>query len=481
MPDMDIVADNDGGPRHDVTNAHALTVAEVVAALAADMERGLSSDEARSRRACVGRNELASAPPIPAWRRFFAQFRDVLVLLLLVATAVSAATWWYEGGEALPYEAIAILAIVMLNATMGFVQESRAGAAVAALRAMSADRATVVRDGQRQQIPATELVPGDVLLIEEGDTIPADARVVHSSALHTAEAALTGESLPVAKDPEVVAGDAALGDRSNMVFNGTSATYGRATAVVTATGMRTEMGRIAGMLSAAPDASTPLQRELDRTGRLLGGVVIIVAIAMIATVIFVEDIHGLSATLEVLILGVALAVAAVPEGLPAIVTAVLSLGVQRMARRNAIVRHLAAVETLGSASVVASDKTGTLTRNEMTVRTVVVASGRIELTGSGYAPEGEARREDGGPIEGALRSELDRVLTAADRANNAVIAEQDGRWMVHGDPTEGALRVAARKAGVGAASLEERFPRVCEIPFTSERKLMTTIHRDLHR
>jgi P-type Ca2+ transporter type 2C len=464
-----------------VTSAHELTVAEVVSAQATDVERGLSSEEARSRIAAVGRNELESAPPIPAWRRFVAQFKDVLVLLLLVATAVSLATWWYEHGEGLPYEAIAILAIVVLNATMGFVQESRAGAAVAALRAMSADKATVVRDGQRQRIPATELVPGDVLLIEEGDTIPADARVVHSSALHTAEAALTGESLPVSKDSDVIAGDAALGDRSNMVFNGTSATYGRATAVVTATGMRTEMGRIAGMLSAAPAPSTPLQRELDRTGKLLGIVVVVIAIVMIATIILVENIRGVSPLLDVLILGVALAVAAVPEGLPAIVTAVLSLGVQRMARRNAIVRHLAAVETLGSASVIASDKTGTLTRNEMTVRTVVVASGRIDFTGAGYAPDGEARRAGGGEIDAQLRAELDRALTAADRANNAEISEQKGRWIVQGDPTEGALLVAARKAGLVADSLGERFPRVHEIPFTSERKLMTTIHRDLQR
>jgi len=299
--------------------------------------------------------------------------------------------------------------------------------------------------------------------------------------LHTAEAALTGESLPVSKDPEVIAADAALGDRSNMVFNGTSATYGRATAVVTTTGMRTEMGRIAGMLSAAPAPSTPLQRELDRTGKLLGIVVVIIAIVMIGTIIFVENIRGISPMLDVLILGVALAVAAVPEGLPAIVTAVLSLGVQRMARRNAIVRHLAAVETLGSASVIASDKTGTLTRNEMTVRTVIVASGRIDFTGAGYAPDGEARIEGGGAIVGLLRAELDRALTAADRANNAEITEQKGRWIVQGDPTEGALLVAARKAGLGADSLGDRFPRVHEIPFTSERKLMTTIHRDLQR
>jgi Ca2+-transporting ATPase len=464
-----------------LTDAHKLSVAEVVSALGTDLQRGLSPREAQSRLTAVGRNELTSAPPVPTWRRFAAQFKDVLVLLLLVATAVSIATWWYERNEALPYEAIAIFAIVLLNATMGFVQEARAEAAVAALRAMSAHAATVIRDGERRRIEATELVPGDVMLIEEGDTIPADARVVRSSALHTAEAALTGESLPVSKDANAIAADVALGDRSNMIFNGTAASDGRATAIVTATGMNTEMGRIAGMLIEAPTEATPLQRELDRTGRLLGIVVVVIAVVMIATIIFVEDIHGLSATLDVLILGVALAVAAVPEGLPAIVTAVLSLGVQRMAKRHAIVRHLAAVETLGSASIIASDKTGTLTRNEMTVRAVVVASGRVTFTGSGYAPQGEATRAGGGAIDGTLRAELDRVLAAADRANNAVITVEHGRWLVQGDPTEGALLVAARKAGVREDALDERFPRIGEIPFTSERKLMTTIHRDADR
>ena len=336
-------------------DAHRLTVAQVVRTLATDLQRGLSASEARARLDELGRNELASEPPIPAWRRFFAQFKDVLVVLLLVATVVSVGAWWYEREESLPYEAIAIFAIVLLNAAMGFIQEARAEAAVAALRALSADSATVIRDGERQPVAAAELVPGDLVLIEEGDTIPADARVVESLALQTAEAALTGESLPVTKDPDPVAADAALGDRSNMLFNGTAATYGHGRAVVTATGMRSQMGHIAGMLRDAPSESTPLQGELDRTGRLLGTVVVAIAVVMIVTIIFVEDIHGLAAMLDVFILGVALAVAAVPEGLPAIVTAVLSLGVQRMAKRNAIVRHLAAVETLGSASVVASD------------------------------------------------------------------------------------------------------------------------------
>src|SRR6185436_3754614 len=241
---------------------------------------------------------------------------------------------------ALPYEAIAIFAVVLLNATMGYVQESRAEAAVAALRAMSAAGATVVRGGTRHSVPATEIVPGDIILVAEGDTIPADARLVESAALQTAEAALTGESLPAAKETETIAGEAPLGDRLNMIFSGTAATYGHASAVVTTTGMRTEMGRIAGLLKETREDATPLQRELDRTGKMLGIVVVIIAIVMIATIILVENVRGLPALLDVLILGVALAVAAVPEGLPAVVTAVLSMGVERMARRKTIVRHL---------------------------------------------------------------------------------------------------------------------------------------------
>src|SRR5262249_14476083 len=256
-----------------------------------------------------------------------------------------------------------------------------------------------------------------------------------SVALQTAEAALTGESLPVTKDTAAISEEVPLGDRENMVFSGTATTYGHGKAVVTATGMLTEMGRIAGLLQETPDEATPLQRELDRTGKALGVVVIGIAIVMIVTIIVVEDIHGAAALFDVLILGVALAVAAVPEGLPAVVTAVLSIGVQRMARRNAIVRHLAAVETLGSATVIASDKTGTLTKNEMTVRVVVTASGRATFEGSGYAPEGFARADGGGPIEGPLRMEIERALAVADRANNATVEQIDGRWTVQGDPT----------------------------------------------
>ncbi|MGE0448845.1 MAG: cation-translocating P-type ATPase [Vicinamibacterales bacterium] len=458
--------------------AHRKTTHEVIAALGTDASGGLTTEEAESRLQRYGRNELAAEKPPSAWHRFIAQFKDTLVVLLLVATAISTALWALENHGGLPYEALAILAVVLLNATMGYLQESRAEAAVAALRAMSAAEAKVIRDGVRRSVPAVDVVPGDVILIEEGDTIPADARLLESATIRTAEAALTGESLPVSKDPAPIAEDVPLGDRENMLFSGTSATYGHATAVVTATGMQTEMGRIAGLLKQTDSEPTPLQRELDRTGKMLGLVVIAIAVVMIATIIVVEEIRGAAALFEVLILGVALAVAAVPEGLPAVVTAVLSIGVQRMARRRAIVRQLAAVETLGSATIVASDKTGTLTKNEMTVRVVVTASGRVVFEGSGYAPTGIVRRDDHGPIEGSLEAELERALAVADRANNAAIQEQDGRWIVQGDPTEGALLVAARKAGLHPAALDARLPRVGEVPFSSERKLMTTLHRD---
>jgi Ca2+-transporting ATPase len=452
----------------------------VVATLGSDAHVGLTAEEARSRLASYGRNELDVGKSTSAWRHFVAQFQNILVVLLLVAAAISGALWAFEGDAALPYEAIAILTVVLVNATMGFVQESRAEAAVIALRALSAPAATVIRDGERRSVAASDLVPGDIILIEEGDTIAADARLIQSIALRSAEAALTGESLPVAKDSAPIVNEAALGDRHNMVFSGTAATYGHGTAIVTATGMQTEMGHIAGLLKETTQEATPLQRELDRTGKLLGIAVIAVAVVMIAAIILVQGVGDVAGLFDVLILGVALAVAAVPEGLPAIVTAVLSIGVQRMARRNAIVRRLAAVETLGSATVVASDKTGTLTKNEITVRVVVTAGGRAKFEGSGYAPEGAVRREDGQTIDGPFRIELEQALVVAARANNAAIRKHDGHWIVQGDPTEAALLVAARKVGLGADALEERFPRFAEVPFSSERKLMSTIHRDMH-
>jgi Ca2+-transporting ATPase len=462
---------------------------EVLAAFGADAQVGLAEEEARARLERCGRNELTGEPPAPAWKKFLAQFHDPLVILLLVATLVSVGLWLIERDAALPYEAIAILAVVLLNALMGFVQQSRAEQAVAALRRMSAPHANVLRGGVRQSIATAEVVPGDLIFVEEGNTVPADARLIESAALQTAEAALTGESLPVSKDIEPIVEETGLGDRHNMIFSGTAITYGHGIAVVTATGMQTQMGLIAGMLEQASVETTPLQHELIRVGKVLGMVVIAIAVAMIATIVIVEKVRGFAALIEVLILGVALAVAAVPEGLPAVVTAALALGVQRMAKRNAIVRHLAAVETLGSANVIASDKTGTLTKNEMTVRVVVTASGRVVLSGTGYSPEGQVTSQGEGAtaegtqrvVDGALRSELRRALAVGDRASNAALQESGGRWTVQGDPTEGALLVAARKAGLTDEALDARFERVAEVPFSSKRKLMTTINIDAER
>lgn len=455
------------------------SIEEVIAALGSDRQRGLSAQEARKRLEQVGPNELEAEAQTPPWRRFLAQFQDVLVILLLIATAISIGLWLYERDSALPYEGLAIFAIVLLNGILGYVQEARAERAVAALRAMSAAEATVIRDGQQQLVPARELVPGDIILIEEGDTIPADGRLIQSVALQTTEASLTGESLPVSKDTTPIKDEAGLGDRHNMVFSGTAASYGRGKAVVTATGMNSEMGRIAGMLHTTVSEDTPLQMELDRTGKLLGVVVLVIAAVIVATILLVERVTELAAIVDVLILGVALAVAAVPEGLPAVVTAVLAIGVQRMARRNAIVRKLPAVETLGSANVIASDKTGTLTRNEMTVRTLVTASGRVDVTGTGYEPHGELRQDGQAAVaDPRLQGEVERALRAADLANNAVLQEEGGRWTIQGDPTEGALIVAARKAGLEEEALGARFERVGEVPFSSERKLMSTVHDD---
>lgn len=473
------MSSDDSSPEEIAAYRHS--VDEVLSILRTDGRKGLSEVEARERLKYSGKNELLSEKPVPAWKKFFAQFQNVLVILLLVATAISAGLWLYERESALPYEAIAIFAVVLLNALMGYIQESRAESALVALRRMSAAHSIVIRDGERRSIPAADIVPGDIILVEEGDTIPADARVIHSTTLQTGEAALTGESMPVEKDSLPIMEEVGVGDRENMIFSGTIVTYGHGRAAVTATGMHTEMGRIAGMLKTAPTESSPLQRELARVGSLLGVVVVVIAVVMVTTILLLKNVSGFSAIFDVLILGIALAVAAVPEGLPAVVTAVLSLGVQRMAKRKAIVRHLTAVETLGSANVIASDKTGTLTKNEMTVRTIATANGQVNFSGTGYSPVGSVTQVDGDKetvTTGAIQTELRRVLAVAYCANNAVLNERDGRWTVQGDPTEGSLIVAARKAGLDQSALGKRFERIGEIPFSSERKLMSTIHTD---
>ena len=348
--------------RRSLATPYLLSAADVIADLGSDPGRGLTADVAARRLAEFGPNELKAVPPIPKWRRFLSQFTNPLVLLLLGATVISALAWLLEGAEGLPYEALAIIAIVVINALIGYFQEARAEEAVEALKKMTTATATVLRDGQQQRIPSSELAPGDIIFVEEGDAITADCRLFDVTSLQMSEASLTGESQAVTKAVAAMEGETGLSDRANMIYSGTIATFGRGRAIVTGTGMATEMGKIAGLMQATPEEKTPLSLEIDDVGRKLGIGVILIAVIVIGTILLVDNVTTFSGIVDTLILGVSLAVAAVPEGLPTILTVVLSLGVQRMAKRHAIVRKLAAVETLGSASVICSDKTGTLTK-----------------------------------------------------------------------------------------------------------------------
>ena len=403
-----------------------------------------------------------------------------MIYLLLAAVAVSVVAWLAEGAEGVPYEALVIALIVVLNAVLGYVQEIRAEHAVEALQQMAAVTAGVVRDGREQRVPAAEVVPGDVLLLAEGDAVSADARLVEAVSLTVAEAALTGESEAVLKDVSPLAEPASLGDRVNMVFDGTAVMRGRGRAIVTATGMASEMGNVARLLGRTEQQRTPLQCEIDRVGRMLGIAVIGIAAVVVTAILLTSDLESASDVVSVLLVGVSLAVAAVPEGLPAVLSVVLALGVQRMARRRAIVRKLSSVETLGSASVICSDKTGTLTKNEMTIETVVTASGEVEVTGSGYRPEGELRA-DGRPLDQdpVLLDEVRAVLVGGSLANDAVLRQENGEWTIQGDPTEAAFLVAEAKIAGLHEAREARFERVGEVPFTSERKLMSTLEHDV--
>jgi Ca2+-transporting ATPase len=418
----------------------------------------------QERQAQYGPNELRAAGRVTPLHILASQFKNVFIVILLVATALSAVL-----GHGL--ESAAIGVIVLFAVLLGFVQEYRAERAIEALHRMAAPTATVLRHGREVEIPARELVPGDVFLLKAGDKVPADARLLESVNLRIEEAALTGESVPSEKEVQALEGaDLPVGDRRNMVYSGTAATYGRGKAVVTATGMQTEFGQITGMLQSVESGRTPLQENLDRVGRRLAQA----ALLLVAVIVGLGVVRG-QPPLEMLIFGLALAVAVVPEALPAVVTISLALGTQRMARRNALVRRLPTVETLGSTSVICSDKTGTLTRDEMTVRTLYVADGRVDVSGSGYEPRGELRFAGD---SSAPHAAVDQLLRGAALACDARLVQEDGRWTVKGDPTEGALVVLAAKAGLDKEELDRRHPRMGEVPFTSETKRMTTLHQD---
>ncbi len=424
---------------------------------------GLTGAEAAQRLAQHGPNELQAAPTVSPWALLVAQFRNVLILILLGATALSAVL-----GHAV--EAIAITVIVLFAVLLGFVQEYRAEKAMSALRALAAPTATALRDGEETEVAARDLVPGDVILLAAGDRVPADARLLEAFNLALQEAALTGESVPVHKHTALLAdAQLPLGDRRNMAFAGTNVASGRGRALVTASGMATEFGRIAQMLQTVETGKTPLQVNLDKLGTQLARA----AFAVVAIIVVLGLARG-QPFIEMLVFGIALAVAVVPEALPAVVTISLALGVQRLVKRHALMRRLAAVETLGSTSVICSDKTGTLTRDEMTARRLWVDAAWIDVGGSGYAPQGEFTR-DGVAIDPlpALRELLTAGALCADAH---VLHTDDGRWTLKGDPTEGALVVAAAKAGLHKARLETSFPRIDEIPFDADSKRMTTLH-----
>lgn len=465
----------------------SLTDADQVAqALNVDPRTGLSSDEAKRRLDKFGPNELASAPPVPKWKKFLQQFQDPLVYLLLAATAISLVAWIIEKvnaapgaeGEALPFDSIVIVLILIVNAILGYMQEAKAEEAVNALSEMTAPTSNVLRNGRVERINTTDIVPGDILVLGEGDTVPADGRLLAAASLRIAEASLTGESVPVSKKPATLDSAKALGDRANMVFNGTSVTQGTGRAIVTGTGMNTQVGKIADLLQSTEDEATPLQKEMNHVSKILGIAVCIIAVVVLLALAVLEGFHSVHDVIDSLLLAVSLAVAAVPEGLAAILTVVLALGVQRMAAHHAIVKKLHSVETLGSASVICSDKTGTLTRNEMTVERVVVPSGEVELTGTGYAPEGDMVSIDGYAVPENVANEVLATLGAGTLANDGELreGEKPGTWEIVGDPTEVSLVVAARKTH--ADKKFAHFDRVAEIPFTSERKRMSVITRN---
>ena len=451
-----------------------LSAEAALARLDADAATGLSADQAARRLAKYGPNQLQEAPPTPKWKLFLAQFQDFMIYILFGAVVIAAV-------EGQVVEAIAIIVILLLNGALGFIQEYRAGQALAALRQMSAPTATVLRDGVERTLPASELTPGDIVCLQAGATVPADGRLLHAGALRCVESALTGESVAVRKTAEALDGErAALGDRTNMVFSGASVSAGHGVFVVTGVGQNTEMGKIATLLDETAQSETPLQQELARTGKRIG-----LTVLLIAALIFVEEIAvalggqtgGLLAALthsqfrvsltDAMLVAIALAVAAIPEGLPAIVTVSLSLGMRRMAEKRAIMKRLHAVETLGSTTFICSDKTGTLTLNQMTVRKMLIGTRPFDVKGAALLPiDGKTADHGGDDVAGDLRL----LLACAVNCNDAHYAA-DGQLI--GDPTEAALIACARKLAPDLAP----DPRVAEIPFDSERKRMSTTHR----
>jgi Ca2+-transporting ATPase len=462
---------------------HSQTPEQIIQTLEADPKNGLSQAEAEARIARYGLNELVEQPRPGFWQMLLAQFNSFVIMILIVAAGISFVLGlreFSESGEITEFvEAAAIMAIVILNAIVGVVQESKAEEALAALKKMAAPEADVVRGGHRTVVPARQLVPGDLVLLEAGNYVPADLRLIEAVNLKIEEASLTGESVPADKRADqVLAQDATLGDRTNMTYMGTTVTYGRGHGLVAATGMQTQIGQIAEMIQSYENEPTPLQVKLDQLGKWLGWA----SLAICGIVFLVGLLRG-EEFIEMFLIAISLAIAAVPEGLPAIVTINLAIGMREMARRHALIRRLPAVETLGSASTICSDKTGTLTQNEMMVTRLMYNNTELQLSGEGYRPWGFFH-QDGRVVDLEQFPQAQFLLRAAALCSDARIevskGEDEDEEVSHrmvGDPTEGALVVAAAKAGFWQAEQEELLPRTAEVPFDSVRKRMTTIHR----
>jgi magnesium-transporting ATPase (P-type) len=442
---------------------HGRDAADVVRSMSIDPQRGLSAEDAAARLEEHGRNRLPEEQRESTFRRFIKQFHNVLIYILIAAAAFTAFLGeWIDTGV--------IIAVVLVNAIIGFVQEGKAERALEEIRRMLSLEASVVRDGRRQTIDAEELVPGDIVLLESGDRVPADLRIIDTHEVRIEEAALTGESEPVRKTAEPVEPDALLGDRRSMAYSSTVLTAGQLHGIVVATGEHTEIGRIGQMVSRVEKMTTPLLEKIDRFGKILSAVIV-----GFGALLFLLGwlLRGYTVE-EMFLVVVSFAVAAIPEGLPAILTITLALGVQRMGRRNAILRRLPAVETLGSVTTICSDKTGTLTHNEMTVGRVLLPATSLTVTGSGYAADGEIVAETGNPA--SVEAELSELVRAAVLCNEADIIERDGEHDVSGDPLEAALLVFGQKAGLDAAALRAASPRLDSIPFESANRYMATLH-----
>lgn len=449
---------------------HLLSEEEVLAALASTND-GLSDEEVIERRSASGPNVLAEAKKVPRWRKFLRQFTDVLVVVLLLAAVVTAVLEPHE------IDWMVIAAIVLINAVIGYLQEEKAEEAIARLKGMQSPVANVMRGGRRTEVPASDLVPGDIIHVESGVRIPADARLLLASGLKINEAALTGESLPAEKEAATLSEDAPLADRTNMVFMSTNVETGRGVAVVTGTGMRTELGKIAHMIQQVQRIETPLQKRLKKLGKVLGGLVLLICFLMLALELWREIDHlSFKTVVELFETAVSLAVAAIPEGLPAVVTISLAMGLKIMAGRNVIVRKLPVVETLGSATVICTDKTGTLTAGTMTADVIHTAGGKFEISGTGYTPEGSFARNGETVFPDHLGPAVDHILRASALCTDAALQRQDQEWVVLGDTTEGALLVMAEKGGYPHSAFRKANPRKNEKPFDSKRKMMSTLH-----